>query len=483
MEALPENKHKKMLSLRNKTYLLLLLVTAGFLVVSYGLVWRITAGELQGLQRHHAEEQISLVERLLSQEMTNLSARQADWAQWDDTYKFITDRNEEYIESNLNDESLALIHVDIMAFVNNAGEIVFGKQVYAGAPTDHAIPEEFLRYFQKGSDLLDFKEGISVKQGVLTVSDTMLLVSAQPITLSDGQGVRRGTLIFGRYLDQGFSEVLSSLSGMDVRLKPYNSDPSVGHDTQSAMLRPEARTVVESTPDVTIGLRLLDNIFGNPSLVLRVEYPSQIIRDGRSFLWNGLWYSLFALITYISLLIVLIDYFLLRRIENMRQIARKVSVLQAGGLPEGDVDDFSYLASVMMGAIKNIQNSNEIAVGSQDELEMFKTALDESFDHMIITDPEGKILHANVAAEQLTGYTRQEMVGQTPALWGRQMPAEFYKELWDTIRLHKRRYEGEITNRTKKGIQYRAQIRVAPILDHKRQVLYFVGIERPAGKG
>ena len=136
-----------------------------------------------------------------------------------------------------------------------------------------------------------------------------------------------------------------------------------------------------------------------------------------------------------------------------------------------------------MGAIKNIQNSNEIAVGSRDELEMFKTALDESFDHMIITDPEGKILHANVAAEKLTGYTRQEMVGQTPALWGRQMPAEFYKELWDTIRLHKQRYEGEITNRTKKGAQYRAQIRVAPILDHKRQVLYFVGIERPADKG
>jgi PAS domain S-box-containing protein len=222
----------------------------------------------------------------------------------------------------------------------------------------------------------------------------------------------------------------------------------------------------------------VDNIFGNPSLILRVEYPARILEEGKTFLRESLWYLLIALISYVSLLIVLIDYFLLRRIENMRRIARKVGVLQSGGLPEGDVDDFSFLATVMTGAMHKIQDTHERAEGTQDELAKFQTALDQSFDHMIITDPEGKILHANVAAEQLTGYTRKEMIGQTPALWGRQMPAAFYKNLWGTIRLNKQTFEGEVVNRNKKGERYRAQIRIAPMLDDKRRVLYFVGVER-----
>ncbi|MFZ1654343.1 MAG: CHASE4 domain-containing protein [Candidatus Moraniibacteriota bacterium] len=467
-----------MLSLRNKTYILLLLVTAGFLAVSYGLMWHITMGELRASQARQTEEQLSFVERLLHREMENLSARQSDWAQWDDTYTFISDRNEGYITSNLNDESLALIHVDIMAFVNNSGELVFGKQVYEAVPTEREIPKEFMGYLREGSALLDFNEGDRLKQGILTLSDTLLLVSAQPITMSDGAGARRGVLIFARYLDSAFASDLSTLSGLVVQLQPSDSKQGSHQDSLSAGLGPERRMAVGSVDGSTIGLRLLDNIFGNPSLILRVEYPARVLEEGKAFLWESFWYSLIALISYVSLLIVLIDYFLLRRIESMRRIARRVGVLQSGELPEGDVDDFSFLATVMMGAIKNIQDTNEKAEGTQDELAKFQTALDQSFDHMIITDPEGKILHVNTAAEQLTGYTRKEMIGQTPALWGRQMPAEFYKNLWDTIRLNKQTFEGEIVNRNKKGDRYRAQIRIAPMLDSQRRVLYFVGVER-----
>lgn len=471
------------MSLRNKVYLILLLATALFLAVFYAFIWRTTGIELRDLQRNDAEEKLASVERILDREIENLSIKQADWARWDDTYQFIADRNEAYIASNLNDESLELINVDMMVFVNNSKEVVYSKQVYAGDPGSHVPPAKFMSYFQGESDLLDFDTDlVSVKRGILTTPEATLIVSAQPISTSDGRGVRRGTIIFARYLDDQYANALNALSGLNVHLEPYGFTEIMDDGGQSRILRSDARTAIEYASHQVIAYKLLDNIFGNPSLILRIEYPAKIIEQGNKFLIGGLWYSLAALVSYVSILIVLIDLFLLRRIENIRRIARQVSVLQTGGLPEGDVDDFSYLATILMNAIKNIQQSKALAVGSQSELSKFQMALDQSFDHMIITDAEGKILYVNTAAEQLTGYSRKEMIGETPALWGRQMSADFYRDFWNTIRLRKQVFSGEITNKHKNGKRYRVSARVVPILNENQQVLYFVGIERLIGK-
>ncbi len=471
-----------MLSLRNKTYLILLVTTLLFFAATYGVVWYFTENELSSVQRSDAEDQLALVDRILEREMSNLSVKQADWARWDDTYQFVSDRNEAFITSNLNDESLKLIGVNIMAFINNSGELVYGKQVYDGAPGVQTIPDEFLSYFQGESDLLDFDNLSPVKNGILSAPDAMLIVTSQPITTSDGLGSRRGTLIFARYLDKSYTETLTVLSGLKVDIQPYGFTEVVDTESRPKILEPGSLTAIEYSDGKVIGLRLLDNIFGNPSILLRIEYPGAILKEGHEFLVKALTYSLFVLATYVSILIVVIDIFLLRRIENMRRIARQVGVMQAGGLPAGDIDDFSYLASIMMGAVKNAEKSKGIISGGQSELSKFKMALDQSFDHMIITDPDGKVLYANAAAETLTGYTEEEMAGKTPSLWGRQMSREFYQHFWDTIRLHKQIFEGEVVNKHKSGKTYRAHIRVAPILDQNMRILYFIGVERFLGE-
>lgn len=469
-----------MLSLRNKIYLILLGATILFFGLAYGFVWFTSEKEIAVLQRIHAEEEMNLVERILNREMDNLVSKQADWARWDDTYEFVADRNEAYITSNLGDESLKVLGINIMAFVNNSGELVYGKQVQSDNEDSSVIPEAFQSYFRSAGGLLDFSDLTSAHKGILTIPDAMLLVASQPITTSDGLGSRRGTIIFARYIDEEYRRTLADLSGVKVELATYGF-VNVGTGDEEIVLRSDARSLIEITDERVIGKRLIDNIFGNPSLLLQVEYPAQLVIQGRSFLLQGLGYSFFVLITYVSLITVIIDVFLLRRIENMRQIARKVSVLHSGTLPEGDIDDFSHLATIMMGAIKSAQKTDTIITGNQNELMKFKITLDQSFDHTIITDVEGKILYANAAAVELTGYSLQEMLGKTPSLWGGQMSRDFYQKFWDTIRLKKETFEGEVTNRHKNGKRYKAYMRVTPILDEKKQILYFVGIERALG--
>lgn len=121
---------------------------------------------------------------------------------------------------------------------------------------------------------------------------------------------------------------------------------------------------------------------------------------------------------------------------------------------------------------------NKELVTEKEELQKFKQAVDSSFDHVIISDPDGKILYANETAQHLTGFTFEEMQGNTPSLWGKQMPSAFYQEFWETIKSKKQPYSGEVTNRKKDGTKYLATIRVSPILDSKNNVRFFVGVEQ-----
>lgn len=465
-------------SLRNKTYLILLGVTALFFTLASGVVWFSTDKELLSLQRTHTFEKLDLVERIINRELDNLVVKQADWARWDDTYEFVADGNAEYITSNLNDESLKVLGLNIMAFVNNGGEVVYVKHIQIDGSSDTVLPSALESYFRGGSDLLDFSDLTSAHRGILTVDDASLLIASQPITTSDGRGSRRGTIIFARYLDAEYTRTINELVGNNVTLLPYGL---ASGDATLPALSPESPSAVEISGTQVTGYRLIDNIFGNPSLLLQVIYPANLLIEGRAFVLQWVAYAFFALITYVGLMIILIDIVLLRRIENMRQIVRKISVLQSGELPEGDIDDFSYLATVMMTAIKNAHKSDSVIAGHQNELAKFKMVIDHSLDHTIITDSEGKILYSNKAAEDLTGFSFEEMEGKTPALWGGQMSRDFYTNFWDTIRLKKEIFEGEVMNKRKDGKKYRAYIRVTPILDDQKRVLYFIGFERLLG--
>jgi len=126
--------------------------------------------------------------------------------------------------------------------------------------------------------------------------------------------------------------------------------------------------------------------------------------------------------------------------------------------------------------------AEKLAKEATKNLEKFKEAVDGVSDHVIITDSEGYITYANKAAEKVTGYAFEEMKGQRPSLWGKQMPAEFYQKFWQTIKEEKKPYWGDITNKRKNGVLYEAEIHVSPILNEKGELLFFVGIERDMSK-
>lgn len=107
----------------------------------------------------------------------------------------------------------------------------------------------------------------------------------------------------------------------------------------------------------------------------------------------------------------------------------------------------------------------------------FKDIVEQTANHIIITDINGKIIYANKSAEVLTGYSFDEMKGQTPRLWGGLMDSDMYKEFWENIKIKRTSFRGEFKNVKKNGDIYYAMATVSPIFDKNHALIGFMGIE------
>ncbi|WP_310439484.1 sensor domain-containing diguanylate cyclase [Sulfuricurvum sp.] len=92
------------------------------------------------------------------------------------------------------------------------------------------------------------------------------------------------------------------------------------------------------------------------------------------------------------------------------------------------------------------------------------------------TNPKGVITYVNDKFCEISGYTRDELIGKPHNIIRHpDMPREAFKDLWDTIKA-KKSWNGVVTNMKKDGGQYIVDTTVIPILDVDGDVVEYIAI-------
>ena len=111
-------------------------------------------------------------------------------------------------------------------------------------------------------------------------------------------------------------------------------------------------------------------------------------------------------------------------------------------------------------------------------LEKLTLAIEQTADSVLITDRDGVIEYVNPAFEEMTGFSRQQVIGGTPRILHSGVHThEFYDRLWGTI-LSGRTFRAVMTNRRQDGTLYDEDQTITPIRAADGTITHFVSTGR-----
>ncbi len=112
----------------------------------------------------------------------------------------------------------------------------------------------------------------------------------------------------------------------------------------------------------------------------------------------------------------------------------------------------------------------------QSRLQLAASVFSHAREGIIITDAKGNIIDANETFSLITGYTREEALGQNPRmLQSERQGPEFYSAMWQTLR-REGHWSGELWNRRKDGGVYAELITISAVNDDQGNPQNYVAL-------
>jgi len=109
-------------------------------------------------------------------------------------------------------------------------------------------------------------------------------------------------------------------------------------------------------------------------------------------------------------------------------------------------------------------------------------AMEQTIEAVLITGTNGIIQYVNPAFEQLSGYSREEVLGQNIAiLKSENHNKEFYQKLLSEVSQGKA-WSGRIVNKKKDGSLYHAEAVISSIRDEKGHIVNYVAVSRDVSR-
>ncbi|RJP26791.1 MAG: PAS domain S-box protein [Actinobacteria bacterium] len=388
------------MTLRRKTILVIVPIFIALLVILNLISWIFIQGSYDKLERDAVSENISRALITFSDNISSIATTCKDWAYWDDTYDFMADRNQAYIDSNLDIWVFENLQLNVMVYVDPSGDIAYGKGFDLLADEEAPLPPDLIDHIYQGAILLDPAASEEGVMGVLLLEENPLLIVSEPILNSQAEGPSRGALIMGRYLDAREIEKLAEIGHQDIEITGFETEPVSGGllDAKESFLAGENMDIQVLTPDSIAGYTPIDDIFGDPVLIMGVVSARAIHRQGVTTL---IYFHIFLFIACIIIglsVILLMERLVLSRISRLSREVIEIGISgdQAARVSLSGRDELARLAGSINIMLDRLERSEE----------RFKSMTEHALDIITVLDADGRTTYESPSVEKMLGYER-----------------------------------------------------------------------------
>ena len=357
------------------------------------------------------------IEQAIAWEALSIDRTARDWAYWDDTYDFVNTLSPEYIESNLDENTLYDLDLNVMLFVNKSGVMVHSMSVDLVNGTNVPVPTGLLEKID--SRLLTNGKNMDYIQGVILLEKGPMLIVCRPILPSFEDGPSAGTLILGKYIDSSYISSLEERTQSSLSL--YTLNEEMPQDFQNALDEAVSEDINKSAVEIlednrVAGYFILRDPAGNPVALMRADYPRDLYAQGKKtmiYIYGFLLLSgivigtatRFSLDRLLVSRLIAIDSFL-EKVKRENDTSKQLEV-------EGD-DEIYRLSKGINEMLSSIRLAEQELKSREYEKKFILDSLEEI---VVLRDPNLNILWANKAAlknEDLLTVEAKETASDSP---------------------------------------------------------------------
>lgn len=337
-------------SIRSKSILILTGFVLSLIVMMFLFTGVVIRNALVDLEIENANLQVKRIENAMEFSLDAMERNIGDWAYWNDTYDYIEGLMPEYVDSNINYDSFANLHLNLVLFIKRDGTVMNHMELDYEHELVHT-PQAYYISLMNELGILQNTNPEHVVRGIVSTIDGPMLLVSSPILPTSGVGEVRGNLVFGRLLNQFVVTYISETVEIEFTVK----DTPVGLNTNQTVIAYEDKTTY------TLHKRIEDQ-FGLGTYMYEVTVPKtvELVIENTT----GVIVGLVITVVFIGsvVIIMFIDHSVLKRLlylhNDLKVIGHETSTMKR--LPISNTsDEITYVAKEINTLLDNINRQEK----------------------------------------------------------------------------------------------------------------------------
>lgn len=310
-------KKDKKYQLRSQISIFFLLTIVASVLIVYGLSNKFIINNFDYLLKNQGQGDMKLVVNELNSQLIDLENSAKDYGTWDDTYEYMLNRDEEYIDSNYVDETFSLNNWNLLYMFDKDQNLVYGKEFDLYNKQEVNKSDELVKLIKSKdwifSDIMTEAKLISSPTGGL-------LIASYPITRSGGGGNSVGRIVCGRYVDENLVQRISE--NVLMNLKVDDSVEKLGDITSTTYISSrgiKADVWVDKNGDSNKSVAIIYDYDGNKLINIssNIDVDMNILNMGRYGVYKYIATTSIVLLVSFILLLCLIDRTIFKRLNEL----------------------------------------------------------------------------------------------------------------------------------------------------------------------
>jgi PAS domain S-box-containing protein len=341
---------------------------------------------------------------------TEVRALLVDYAAWDDTYRFMADYNEAYIQSNLVYDVFPNCNLNLLLIYDDRGQLVTSRLLDPAEQQFTVPPADVSALIPASSPLLQGETLDDIETGLISFHGRLLVIAAGPILTTTNEGPSRGTWVYGRDIAEQEAATFSSIIGAKFELLPLTTAD------HSALAAPYQGQRDEPVIDIAwqgqgtlVASTILPDVFGHPVAMLRTTEEGKLLKSTRRYSWV---LALTLLACGSGLAIIVLLYVGLNLLNPLARLSRAVESFDTGSelqlhVPVTGSGELAALGEAVNRMLARLRRVHQELASSEYQ---YRRLVEMAQEGILVIDPQDNINFANPAICRILGYEREELL-------------------------------------------------------------------------